>query len=44
MLQGPLDEPGLEGPQIARTGLAKAEIGQDFLEVIGPGLGPLAVD
>ena len=28
VLQGPLDEPGLEGPQIAGTGLAKAKIGQ----------------
>ena len=36
VLQGPGDEPGLEGPQIAGPGLAKAEMGQDFLKVTRP--------
>src|SRR5271166_4628108 len=43
MLQGPVDEPGLEGLQIAGAGLAKTEMDQDFLEVTRPGLGPLPV-
>jgi len=43
VLQGPLDEPGLEGPQVTGSGPAKAEVGQDFLEVTGPGLRPLPV-
>jgi hypothetical protein len=43
MLQGPGDEPGLEGAQDARPGLVKAEMDQDFLEVTRPGLGPLPV-
>ena len=43
VLQGPLDEPGLECPKVAGSGLAKAEVSQDFLKVTGPGLGPLTV-
>ena len=43
MLQGPGDEPGLEGAQVAGPGLAKAKMDQDFLEVTRPGLGPLPV-
>jgi hypothetical protein len=43
MLQGPVDQPDLEGLQIAGAGLAKTEMDQDFLEVIRPGLGPLPV-
>jgi hypothetical protein len=43
MLQGPLDEPALEGPQVPGAGLAEAEVLQDVLEVSSPGLGPLAV-
>ena len=43
MLQGPLDEPRLEGPQVARAGLPEAEIPQDLLEVAGPRVGSLAI-
>jgi hypothetical protein len=43
MLQGPVDQPDLEGLQIAGAGLAKTEMGQDFLEVTRPGLGPFPV-
>ena len=39
VLQGPVDEPGLEGLQVAGPGLAKAEMGQDFLEVTRSGSG-----
>ncbi len=43
VLQGPLDEPDLEGLQVGGLGLAEAEVGQDILEVGGPGLGSLPV-
>lgn len=43
VLQGPLDEPDLEGLQVGGPGLAEAEVGQDVLEVSGAGLGPLPV-
>ena len=36
MLQGTLDEPSLEGPHVAWTGLTKAEIDRNVLKVIGP--------
>ena len=43
MFQAPVDEPGLEGFQVAGPGLAKAQMGQDFLKVTRPSLGSLPV-